>query len=154
MPSGAAKFHIAEVNVARLLAPLDDPLIAGFVEKLDAVNAEAEASDGFVWRLTSDGGGASSYLRPFDDDRILINLSVWTSIESLHRFVYRADGHATAYRARRSWFAPITTPLAMWWIEAGQIPSVEDAKNRLDLLERSGPTPEAFTFKTRFPPPA
>ena len=154
MSSGAAKFHIAEVNVARLLAPLDDPLIAGFVEKLDAVNAEAEASDGFVWRLTSDGGGASSYLRPFDDDRILINLSVWTSIESLHRFVYRADGHATAYRARRSWFAPITTPLAMWWIEAGQIPSVEDAKDRLDLLERSGPTPEAFTFKTRFPPPA
>lgn len=154
MPSAAPRFHIAQVNVARLLAPLDDPRLAEFVARLDAVNAEADASEGFVWRLKSDAGGASSYLRPFDDDRLIINISVWTSVESLHRFVYRALGHAAVYRARRQWFAPLETPLAMWWMEAGRVPTVDEAKARLALLERQGPTPDAFTFKTRFPPPA
>jgi hypothetical protein len=151
---GVPRFHIAEINVARLLAPLDDPRLADFVAQLDAVNAEAEGSDGFVWRLKSDGGGASSYLRPFEDDRLIVNISVWESIQTLHRFVYRARGHAAVYRARRLWFSPVATPMAMWWIEVGRIPTIEEAKERLSLLERTGPTPDAFTFKSPFPHPA
>ena len=153
MSAERSEFQLAEVNVAKLRAPLDDPLLAGFVAQLDAVNAEAEASDGFIWRLASDGGGASSYIRAFDDDSLLINISVWQSVDHLHRYVYRSSGHAVAYRARREWFEPLATPLAMWWIPAGHEPTILEAKERLELLQREGPTADAFTFKSRFPAP-
>jgi hypothetical protein len=152
--SGSGRFHIAEINVARLVAPLDDPRVAEFVAQLDAVNAEADASDGFVWRLKSETGGASTYVHAFEDPQLLINISVWTSIEQLHQFVYRARGHAAVFRDRRNWFGPTPAPLAMWWIPVNHRPTIDEAKDRLRRLRELGPTPDAFTFKSRFPAPS
>jgi hypothetical protein len=147
-------FHLAQINVARALAPLDAPLLADFVAQLDAINALAEASPGFVWRLQGDDGASSSYVRAYDDPAMLINLSVWESIESLYTFAYKSE-HMNVFRDRRKWFeAPSTAYAALWWIPAGHIPTTEEAVDRLETLKRLGPTPEAFTFKQQFPPPA
>src|SRR5436190_8485690 len=141
-----ADLHIAQVNIALARAPLDSPLLADFVALLDPINALADAWPGFVWRLQTEDGDATA-IRAFDDDRIIVNMSVWESVEALGEFVYRS-GHLEVLRQRRDWFERMTTPsLAMWWIRAGATPTVDEAKRRLDLLERHGPTPEAFTFK-------
>ncbi len=146
------RFHLAQVNVARLLAPLADPLIAGFVARLDDVNALADAAPGFVWRLQTDAGNATA-LRAYDDDRILFNLSVWQSAERLREFVYRS-AHAEVMRQRRSWFARFDGPYyALWWITAGHIPSVDEAKTRLEHLRAHGESAHAFSFARLFPPP-
>jgi hypothetical protein len=146
------KYHIAQVNVARLLAPLDDPMIADFVARLYGINALAERSPGFVWRLQSEGGNATD-LRPFDDDRILVNMSVWESIEQLKEYVYRS-AHAQVLKRRREWFEKFDGAFAaMWWIEAGHAPTVEVAKERLDHLYKHGESEFAFSFKKTFPPP-
>jgi uncharacterized protein DUF3291 len=149
-----ARFHLAEFNVARARAPLDDPRMAGFVAQLDAVNRLAEASPGFVWRLVAEGGAASSYIRAFDDERLLVNLSVWESVESLQAYVYRS-AHGQVYRDRATWFEPpVGAWLAMWWIPAGRLPTVEEGKAKLERLATHGPTSEAFTFKRVFAPPS
>lgn len=145
-------FHIAQINIARMLAPLDDPRMARFVDQLAEVNALADKSPGFVWRLADESGGAATDIRAFDDDRILVNMSVWESIEALHEFSYRGH-HASALRERGQWFEPRSSRLVLWWIAAGAVPSVEDAKRKLELLEANGPTPDAFTFREQFPPP-
>ena len=146
------KYHIAQVNIARLLAPLDDPMIADFAARLDGINALAERSPGFVWRLQSEGGNATD-LRPFDDDRILVNMSVWESIEQLKEYVYRS-AHAEVLKRRREWFEKFDGAFAaMWWIEAGHTPTVEEAKERLDHLYKHGESEFAFSFKKTFPPP-
>src|SRR5215470_15816625 len=114
------RFHLAQVNIARLRAPLDDPLLAGFVVRLDDVNALADAAPGFVWRLQTDSGNATA-LRPYDDDRILVNLSVWQSPEHLRAFVYRS-AHAEVLRQRKSWFERFDEAYyALWWVTAGHI---------------------------------
>src|SRR5215831_7752287 len=95
-------FHVAQVNIARMNAALDDPVMAGFVARLDEINALADRSPGFVWRLQTSAGNAT-YLRPYDDDRILFNLSVWRTIEQLKQFVY-VSAHAQLLRQRREWF--------------------------------------------------
>ena len=147
------KYHLAEINIARLVAPLDDPVVADFVAQLDAVNAIADESPGFVWRLKSDETGNTSDIRAFADDRILINMSVWESIESLETYTYRSL-HKGVFQDRRKWFVPVDQPhLAMWWIRAGHIPSILEGKDRLETLSRLGPTAEVFTFKKRFDPP-
>ena len=125
--------------------------MARFVAQLDEINRLAEASPGFVWRLTAPGGGASSYLRLDDDDRLIVNMSMWISIEALHDYVY-GSGHAAVYRDRREWFEPLGVPFALWWVRAGETPSVEEGRRRLDLLTRLGPSREAFTFKRGFSP--
>ena len=108
--------HLAEINVARTLQPLDHPGMADFIAQLDAVNALADADPGFVWRLKSESGGASSYVKVGDDERLVVNLSVWRSIESLEAYVYRSHGHAGVHRDRRRWFEPpMESPHAMWW---------------------------------------
>ena len=147
-----ANFHIAQINIARMLAPLDDPSMAVFVEQLAEVNALADESPGFVWRLADESGGAATDIRAFDDDRILVNMSVWESIEALHEFSYRGH-HAGVLRDRGKWFEPRSSRLVLWWVAAGALPSVEDAKRKLELLEANGPTPDAFTFKEQFPRP-
>jgi uncharacterized protein DUF3291 len=148
----APEWHLAQVNVATLLAPLTSSRLAGFVERLDEINAVADGVPGFVWRLQTEDGDATA-IRAFDDDRILVNMSVWESLDVLGAFVYRSR-HLEVLRRRRDWFAPMTTPiLALWWVPAGTTPTVEEAKRRLDVLERLGPTAEAFTFKEPFASP-
>ena len=146
-------WHLAEINIARLIAPLTDPRVARFVEQLDAINALAERSPGFVWRLTATGGDPSAYVTFGDDDRVIVNMSVWTSIDALHRYVY-GSGHGAVYRDRRQWFEPpAAPPFALWWIPAGHVPTLNEGRSKLAQLTRQGPTVNAFTFRRPFPPP-
>jgi len=148
-----ARYHIAQVNIGRIKGPIDGPVMAGFVARLDEINALAECSPGFVWRLQTDAGNAT-YLRPYDDDRILINMSVWETIEDLQRYVYRT-AHAELLRERRAWFENFAGAfLAVWWAPAGHIPGIDEAKKRLAHLEAHGPTQFAFSFRMIFQPDA
>ncbi|HET8772575.1 MAG TPA: DUF3291 domain-containing protein [Thermoanaerobaculia bacterium] len=145
------RVHLAQVNIGRVRAPLEDESMQGFVSRLDEINALAEASPGFVWRLKSDVG-PSSYLRPYDDERILVNMSVWESVEALKNYTYRTV-HAELLRDRKSWFEKFEGAfLALWWVPEGHTPSVDEAKQRLAHLEAHGPSQFAFTFKTVVPP--
>ncbi len=145
-------YHLAQVNVARMRAPLDDPLMAEFVARLDDINAVADASPGFVWRLQSAEGNATS-VRAYDDPRLLINMSMWESLDALSAYVY-ANAHRGVMRRRREWFARFDGPyMALWWVPAGHIPTVDEAKERLEHLRAYGPSPTAFTFKAPFPTP-
>lgn len=142
--SGA--FHLAQVNIARMRAPLDSPAMAGFVARLAEINALADAAPGFVWRLQTDEGDAT-YLRPYEDDRILFNFSVWESVEALREYVYKS-AHRELLRDRKSWFEQFDgASVALWWVPAGQVPSIDEAKARLAHLEQHGPSEVAFTFK-------
>jgi len=144
--------HIAQLNVGILVAHRDDPLVADFMAALDPINALADASPGFVWRLDTPEGNATA-IRPYDDDRILVNMSVWESIEALFAFAYRS-GHTDVLRRRREWFERYQGPsMVIWWVPAGHTPEIEEAKERLALLGRDGPTAMAFTFRDTFPPP-
>jgi len=143
--------QLATLNVGRLLAPLDSLTIAGFVAQLEPINRLADGSPGFVWRLMTDEGDATS-IRPFDDDLILVNLAVWESPESLRAFVY-ASAHTQVMGRRRAWFEQLAEAhLVLWWVEPGHIPTVGEAVERLGRLRADGPTPAAFTFRTSFGP--
>jgi hypothetical protein len=143
--------HLAQLNIGRLRAPLDDPAITDFRDNLDPINALAEASPGFVWRLQDDSGNATD-IKLFDDELTIINLTVWESIEALAEFTYRS-AHTQFLRRRREFFEVPSQPiLCLWWIPAGTLPTPEDALARLEHLRANGPTPRAFTFRHRFPP--
>ena len=144
-------FHVAQLNIGRIRGPIDSPIMADFVALLDPINAVADASPGFVWRLQTDEGNATA-VRPYDDESIAVNMSVWESIDDLAAFVYRS-GHVDVMRRRREWFERMRIYMVLWWIPAGAIPAVEEAMERLEHLEAHGPTPYAFTFKARFPSP-
>ncbi len=145
--------HLAQLNVARMRAELDDPVMAGFAARLDEINALADRSPGFVWRLQTDGGDATE-LRVFPDPLTLVNLSVWESVDALRAFTYRSD-HRELLRGRAAWFEPTNEPhLVLWWVPAGEVPTVEEARHRLELLRAAGPSPEAFTFRRRYPAPS
>ena len=148
-----ARYHLAQVNIGRLRAPIGDPIIEGFRTQLDPINALADRSPGFVWRLQTEEGNATA-IRPYaDDDRMAINMSVWESLESLRAFVYQT-AHVGPLRDRKQWFEPIDGPiLALWWIAAGHIPTITEALERLAILKARGPSPEAFTFRQPFPAP-
>lgn len=142
--------HIAQVNIGRMKAALEDPVMAGFVARLDEINGLADRSPGFVWRLQTSAGNAT-YLRPYDDDRILFNMSVWESVEHLKRYVYTSV-HVEVLKQRHAWFEKFSGAYtALWWIPKGHVPSVDEAKKRLAHLDAHGPTAFAFTFKTPFP---
>ena len=146
-------FHLAQLNIARARAPLDDPLLADFVAQIDAVNAAADAHEGFVWRLQDADGNAMS-IRAFDDPAMLVNLSVWTSVEALRDYIYGTD-HLAVMRRRSEWFGRMDGPhLVLWWIPAGHTPTLEEAKARLDHLAAHGPTAAAFTWRQVYAPPA
>lgn len=137
--------HIAQVNVARARAPISDPLMAGFVARLEEINALADASPGFVWRLQTDAGDATS-LQPYDDERILINVSVWETPEQLKQYVYRSV-HVEVMRERKTWFERFgDVYTALWWIEPGHIPTVAEARERLQYLRDNGESEFAFSF--------
>jgi hypothetical protein len=143
------EFHLAQVNIGRAKAPMDAPLMAGFVGALDEINALADSAPGFVWRLQTEDGDATA-IRPYaGDESMLINMSVWESIEQLAEFVYRSD-HVAVMRQRKQWFETIKLYLALWWVPAGHLPTVGEAVERLEHLRRYGPTPYAFTFKRPF----
>jgi heme-degrading monooxygenase HmoA len=143
--------HLAQINIGRMNAPLDDPAMAGFMSRLDDLNALADRSDGFVWRLQG-GEGNNTYLRPYEDERIIVNMSVWHTAEHLRAYVY-SSAHADILKQRREWFEKFDgVMLALWWIPAGHIPSVDEAKQRLASIENHGPSAFAFTFKKIFPP--
>lgn len=136
--------HVAQINIATLRAPLDDPSIADFVDSLDAINALADDAPGFVWRLQTDEGNATA-IQAFPDPLTLVNMSVWESVEALQDYAYRSR-HRDFVARRREWFAEGSSRYAIWRIAPGETPSVDDGKERLDFLERYGPSPYAFRF--------
>ncbi len=146
----SASFHLAQVNVARMREPLDRPSMQAFVEGLEPINALADASPGFVWRLQTEAGDATS-LRVFDDDWLIVNMSVWDSLEALKTYVYRSS-HAEVLRRRQEWFDKmVEANVALWWIVAGTLPTLPDAEERLIRLRAEGPTPDVFTMKEPYP---
>jgi hypothetical protein len=150
--SWSSPWHIAQLNVGYPVAPLDTEQLRGFVDMLEPVNALADDAPGFVWRLQTEDGDATA-IRGFDDDRLLMNMSVWESIESLAAFVFEGE-HAAVMRRRRQWFERVDRAYAcLWWVPAGMVPSVADAEPRLASLREHGPTPYAFTFRQTFGPP-
>jgi Domain of unknown function (DUF3291) len=150
-------YLLAQVNIARLQAPLDSPVLADFVAALDPVNAAADAAPGFVWRLQTEDGNATS-VRAFEWDEagsagVIVNLSVWESVEALAGFAY-SGAHRRVLRRRRQWFVPMAEAYtALWWIPRGSIPATGDAEERVQHLRAHGPTPHAFTLRVHFPAP-
>jgi hypothetical protein len=151
-------YVLAQVNIGRLVAPLDSPALADFAAALDPVNAVADAAPGFVWRLQTEDGNATA-LRAFEQDAdgadggILINMSVWESVEALAGYVY-GTAHIAVLRRRREWFERMTDAYAaLWWIPRGHIPTIYEAEDRVRHLRAHGPTPHAFTLREHFPPP-
>lgn len=143
--------HLAQLNIARMLAPIDSPVMADFVAQLDRINALADQSPGFVWRLVGEGNDATS-LRPFPDDFIIVNMSVWQDAASLKAYVYRS-GHADVYKSRAKWFEKMREAhMVLWWVPAGHIPTVEEAHARLQYLREQGESAHAFTFRRIFEP--
>jgi hypothetical protein len=151
MPERTAH-HLAQVNIALPRAPVDSTELADFMVLLDPINLLADHSPGFVWRLQTESGNATE-IRPFDDDRLMVNLSVWESLEALREFVY-SSRHLDVMRRRREWFHRLAEAyLTLWWLPAGTLPTIDEAKDRLAHLQRHGPGPDAFTFRDPFPPP-
>ncbi|MFF4776269.1 DUF3291 domain-containing protein [Microtetraspora fusca] len=143
--------HLAQLNVAHLLAPLDSPQLADFVANLEPVHAISDVAPGFVWRLKGGGQPTDTVKHDYGDD-LLINFSVWESRETLWDFVYRSP-HLPVLKRRREWFHRVAVPYTvMWWIPEGHIPSLEEGMARLELLRAEGPGPEAFTFKEFYEP--
>ena len=145
-------FHLVQLNIALPKEPLDAPLLADFVASLDSVNAQADASPGFVWRLQTDEGDATG-IRAFGDDRLIVNMSVWASLEALRAFAYRNRAHLAVLRRRREWFERMDVSQCLWWVPAGHVPTIPEAEERLALLRALGPTPDSFTFQRHFPAP-
>ncbi len=144
MTATRGDYHIAQLNIATLLAPIDDPSIADFTDNLERINALGDGSPGFVWRLQTDEGDATA-LRPYADPMVIVNMTVWSSVAALKDFAYRTD-HAEFLARRREWFVAGSTGVVLWWIRAGELPTVDDAKRRLEFLERHGASPYAFRF--------
>ncbi len=148
--------HLAQVNIARLLAPLDSELLAGFVAALGPVNATADAAPGFVWRLQGDNGSATD-IEAFQWDQagsvgVIVNMSVWTDMDRLTEFVY-SPLHREVLRQRRQWFEAVADATSTcWWVPAGHLPTTDEAEDRVRHLREHGPTPHAFTLRTHFPP--
>jgi Domain of unknown function (DUF3291) len=150
-------YVLAQVNVARMREPLDSPLLADFAAALDPVNAAADAAPGFIWRLQGEGGNATS-VQAFEWDQpgsagVLVNMSVWESVEALAAYVY-SDTHREVLRRRRQWFTRMAEAyVALWWIPRGHIPTTGEAEERILYLRDFGPGPYVFTLKEHFPPP-
>ncbi|GGP96720.1 DUF3291 domain-containing protein [Streptomyces roseolilacinus] len=149
MTASAHAAHLAQLNVATLRHPLDDPRIAPFVEMLQPVNAAADDTPGFVWRLVEEGTADATGLRPAGEN-VIVNLSLWETQEALWDFTYRS-GHLEVMRRRREWFERhVEAHMALWWVPAGHLPTVEEALERLAYLRAHGPSSHAFTFTSSY----
>lgn len=142
---------LAQLNIAKMLYPLESLEMEGFTSNLDRINALAEQSEGFVWRLKNDSPDAATGTQYFGED-IIVNLSTWESIDHLHQFVYKT-AHTEVLRRRKEWFSELKTYSVLWWHCADSAPSVQVASEKLLLLENNGPTKEAFTFRKAWPVP-
>lgn len=152
MSAPASAYELAQLNVGIILGPMDSPVMAEFAANLARINALAESSPGFVWRLKTEDGDATA-IRPFENPNQLLNMSVWRDADALRRFVYRS-AHADILRRRREWFQPMTEAImVLWWVPRGHRPDVAEAIVRLERLRERGPHAEAFTFRHTFPPP-
>lgn len=146
----SSAYHLAQINVARARAPLDSPVMKEFMDAIDEINTLGEGSPGFVWRLKTDSGNATE-IRAYDDPRMIVNVTVWESLEALRDFAFKTH-HGDYFKRRAEWFEKMDTPsLALWWIPAGATVDEVEGKRRLEILAKHGPTPEAFTFRDRFP---
>jgi len=145
--------HLAQINVGRFVAPIDHPRMAGFVAQLDPINALADRSPGFIWRLQSESGNATDI--PYNDDPLMaVNISVWENLEALRKFVYASE-HIVPFRDRAQWFEKLDKPhYCLWWIPAGHIPTVAEGRERLEHYQQYGSTPYSFWFNQWFPAPA
>ena len=146
------RFHLAQINIGRLRAPVKDPMIAEFVANLDRINALADASPGFIWRLTGAGNNATDIQPDANDPLMALNMSVWESPQALGAFVYRSD-HQGIMRRRAEWFEKLELYMALWWVPVGYRPGVEEGWSKVETLRRLGPTAQAFTFRHIFPAP-
>jgi Domain of unknown function (DUF3291) len=145
-------YQLAQLNIGIIRGPMDSPVMADFAANLNRINALAEQTPGFVWRLQTDDGDATA-LRPFENESMLVNMSVWRDADALRRFVYRSD-HVDIMRRRAQWFERMSEAfLVLWWVPEGHRPSIGEAVARLQTLRRHGPTAQAFTFRQPFPPP-
>ncbi|GAA4973529.1 DUF3291 domain-containing protein [Algibacter aquimarinus] len=141
-------FNLAQVNIAKRLAPMDDPIMQDFVNNVEKINAIADASDGFIWRMQDEDKDLG--VAVFKDDSILINISVWKDLESLFNYTYNS-GHIEVFKRKKEWFSKIKMMhMAFWYVPEGYEPTFQDAKNRLDYLNNHGDTPYAFSFKSKF----
>ena len=145
-------YHIAQINIGRILAPIDDSIMADFVSQLPPINALADASPGFVWRLQTESGDATS-IRVYQDEMVAINMSVWESVDALKEYVYKS-AHSGVLRDRKRWFEKFNGPYyALWWVPAGHLPSTQEGKEKLEYLREHGDSEYAFSFSHVFPEP-
>ena len=148
---GQRRWHLAQLNVGRMVAPTSAPEVADFMAALDPINALADAAPGFVWRLQTDAGNATD-VHAFDDELLLLNMSVWESIETLRAFTY-TSAHTDVLRRRREWFDRLEVAhLVLWWVPKGHIPTIAEALERLEAIRGDGPNPAAFTFRVPYQP--
>ncbi len=147
-----SSYELAQLNVGIIRGPMDSPVMADFAANLERINALADHSPGFVWRLQTEEGNATA-IRPFEDENLLLNMSVWRDVESLNTYVY-GSAHVQIMRRRREWFERMREAFfVLWWVPVGHRPSIAEAIAKLDVLRARGPTADAFTFRQAFPPP-
>lgn len=146
------KYLLAEINIAKMIGvSIEDPVMKEFVDNLDRVNALAEKSEGFIWRLKDDSNNASSF-NPYDDVQTIINVSVWENVASLEAFTYKTF-HSDFLKRRKEWFTKYgSAHYALWWIQETDEVTLEEAVARLDYLQKNGPSTRAFSFTQRFSP--
>lgn len=141
-------FHLAQVNIAKRLAPMDDPIMQEFINNVDNINEIADLAEGFVWRMKDEDKDLGAQI--FQDNALLINMSVWKSLESLFNYTYNS-GHIEVFKRKKEWFSKMKMMhMAFWYVPIGYEPTFQDAKNRLNYIEKNGTSPYAFTFKDKF----
>jgi len=141
--------HLAQLNIAKAKHSLDAPEIKEFIDNLDPINQLAESSDGFIWRLKDESGDATN-IQAFDDPNIIVNMSVWDSVDALKNFMFRTH-HRDFLRRKKEWFHNIPEDsYVLWWVPVGHIPSIDEAIEKLEYLRKNGDTPQAFSFKSNF----
>ena len=146
-------YHLAQINVGRFIHLRDDPANADFMNALDPVNAQADGTPGFIWRLVGDGNDATELVPDENDPQLLVNMSMWRDVESLGAFVYRNADHLSFMRRRKEWFEKIEIFQALWWVPAGHIPNVDEGMERIAMLRANGPSADAFTFRHTYAAP-
>ncbi|TRX34043.1 DUF3291 domain-containing protein [Flavobacterium sp. ZT3R18] len=147
------EYQLAEINIARMKGvAINDPIMKEFVDNLDKVNEIAEQSEGFVWRLKDEDNNATN-LNPYNDEQIIVNISVWDSIESLEHYMYKTF-HSEFLKRRKEWFQSFgQVSTAMWWVKKGEIPDINQAMEKLDYLQKNGVSEIVFNFKQKYPKP-
>lgn len=144
-----SRCHLAQINIAKALDSMESEVMKGFVDRLDEINSLADKSPGFIWRLQTEEGDATS-IQAFDDPSLIVNMSVWEDIETLKKFVYKSM-HVELIQDRDAWFNKTKdVHQVLWWVPVGHIPSVNEGKEKLEILQLNGPSKEAFTFSRPF----